>query len=140
VSGARGFIALAGPVLALAAACGGDSSGSAGRTVNVEMVDIAFQPDRLEAKVGETVEFVFKNTGLAEHEAVIGDARTQEREERGGAHAGGHHGSEKVPRVVLSPGREGRLTYTFDEPGEMLIGCHVPTHWDAGMKVAITVR
>ncbi|MGH8991236.1 MAG: cupredoxin domain-containing protein [Acidimicrobiia bacterium] len=137
----RAFIGLAGAVLAVAAACGGGGgAASAGRTVTVDMVDIAFEPDRLEAKAGETVEFVFDNTGMAEHEAVIGDAELQAREESGGGHAGGHHGAEKVPRVVVSPGRTGKLTYTFDEPGEILIGCHVPTHWAAGMKVAVTVE
>lgn len=44
-----------------------------------------------------------------------------------------------MSRVVLSPGRTGKLSYTFDQPDNLFIGCHVPTHWDAGMKVAITV-
>ncbi len=124
----------------LAAACGHGGHKS-GRTVSIEMRDIAFEPDRLEVKAGETVEFVFRNTGQAEHEAVIGDEKLQESQEGEGSsgHAGGHKGSEHAARVVLSPGREGKLTYTFDKPGSLYIGCHVPNHWDAGMKVAITV-
>lgn len=138
----RSFLALVVSLLVVAGACGGDGgSESAGRTIEVTMRDIAFDPDRLEVKAGETVEFAFKNTGMAEHEAVIGDAEFQEQEEKGGGHSEGHHGGgEKVPRVVLSPGREGKLTYTFDEPGEILIGCHVPAHWTAGMKVTVTVQ
>ncbi|HEY3240728.1 MAG TPA: plastocyanin/azurin family copper-binding protein [Acidimicrobiia bacterium] len=126
----------------LAGGCGGGSEERAGRTETVAMRDIAFAPDRLEVKEGETVEFVFRNTGQAEHEAVIGDEKLQESQEGGGmgGHAGGHKGSEDVPRVVLSPGRTGKLTYTFNEPGEVFIGCHVPNHWKAGMKVAIQVR
>ena len=124
----------------LAAACGGHEGHRGGRTVSVEMRDIAFEPDRLEVKAGETVEFVFENTGQAEHEAVIGDAAFQEAQEAGSDdHAGGHHDSGKVPRVVLSPGRTGKLTHTFDEAGVLFIGCHVPNHWKAGMKVAIAV-
>jgi len=130
-------------LVALAAACGGHGGhgGQAGRTVSIGMRDIAFEPDRLEVKAGETIEFVFRNTGQAEHEAVIGDEKLQESQEGDGpsGHAGGHKGSEHVPRVVLSPGRTGKLSYTFDKPGNLFIGCHVPTHWDAGMKVAITV-
>jgi uncharacterized cupredoxin-like copper-binding protein len=105
------------------------------------MRDRRFEPDRLEVKAGETVEFVFTNDGAAEHEAVIGDEKLQMSQEGDGmsGHAGGHQGSEKVPRVVLSPGRTGKLTYTFDEPGEVFIGCHVPGHWQAGMKPAVTV-
>lgn len=118
-------------LVVLAAACGGegDRGERAGRTVHIEMRDIAFDPDRLEVKEGETVEFVFRNTGQAEHEAVIGDEEVQESQEGGGGHSGGHQGSEDVPRVVLSPGRTGKLTYTFDQAGDVLIGCHVPTHW-----------
>jgi uncharacterized cupredoxin-like copper-binding protein len=26
-----------------------------------------------------------------------------------------------------------------DEPGEMLIGCHVPGHWEAGMRGSLLV-
>jgi uncharacterized cupredoxin-like copper-binding protein len=31
------------------------------------------------------------------------------------------------------------LTFTFEEPGEALAGCHESGHYAAGMKVAITV-
>ena len=128
-------------VLVLAWACGGGGRGDEGaqRQMAVTMKDIAFEPTELEVRAGETVEFVFTNKGQAEHEAVIGDARLQESQEgEADDHAGGHHGS-KVPRVVLSPGRTGKLTYTFETAGELFIGCHVPNHWDAGMKVAVTV-
>ena len=130
-----------GAALVLAAACGGGGGEKADRSVAVTMHDLRFEPDRLEVKAGDTVEFVFTNSGAAEHEAVIGDQKLQLSQEAGGSdsHAGGHHGSEKVPRVVLSPGRTGKLTYTFDKPGEVFIGCHVPGHWPAGMKLAVTV-
>lgn len=128
-------------LLVTAGACGsGGAEEKSGRTIAVEMRDIAFEPDRLEVEAGETVEFVFRNTGMAEHEGVIGNAKLQEAEEKGGGHSGGHHDSDPVPRVVVSPGRGGKLTYTFDKPGEILIGCHVPNHWDAGMKITVTVQ
>ncbi len=129
-------------VLFLAAACGSGGGGKADRSVAVTMRDLAFEPDRLEVKAGETVEFAFTNAGAQEHEAVIGDEMLQMSQEEGGSdsHASGHHGSEKVARVVLSPGRSGKLTYTFDKPGEILIGCHVPGHWKAGMKLAVDVQ
>jgi uncharacterized cupredoxin-like copper-binding protein len=128
--------------LCLAAACGGGGEQKADRSVAVTMRDLAFEPDRLEVKAGETVEFAFTNAGSQEHEAVIGDEMLQESQEGGGSdsHASGHHGSMKVARVVLSPGRSSKLTYTFDKPGEILIGCHVPGHWKAGMKLAVAVQ
>ncbi|MGH8973188.1 MAG: cupredoxin domain-containing protein [Acidimicrobiia bacterium] len=124
----------------LASGCGGGEK-QATRQVAVTMRDTEFTPDRLEVAAGETVGFVFTNAGQAEHEAVIGDQKLQLSQEAGGSdsHAAGHQGSDKVARVVLSPGRTGKLTYTFDEPGEVLIGCHVPGHWTAGMKAIVTV-
>jgi uncharacterized cupredoxin-like copper-binding protein len=36
-------------------------------------------------------------------------------------------------------GESGELTHTFDEAGTIEIGCHQPGHYDAGMRVNITV-
>ena len=33
----------------------------------------------------------------------------------------------------------GSVTVTFDEAGEMMIGCHLPGHWDAGMSATFVV-
>ena len=69
-------IAVAGVVLL--AACGdddtstGDASGDT-RTVEIDMVDIAFEPDTLEVSRGKTVRFVFINSGDVAHDAFIGD-------------------------------------------------------------------
>ena len=73
------------PIVAMAAAAllvlaaGGDddySDDSAGvetRTVEIDMADIAFEPDTLEVTAGESVRFVFTNTGEIAHDAFIGD-------------------------------------------------------------------
>ncbi|MEA2026476.1 MAG: plastocyanin/azurin family copper-binding protein [Chloroflexota bacterium] len=41
--------------------------------------------------------------------------------------------------MSLEPGVSVEVVATFDEAGEMLIGCHVPGHWEAGMRGTITV-
>lgn len=41
--------------------------------------------------------------------------------------------------VTLEPGALIELVATFGEPGELLIGCHVPGHWEAGMQGTIEV-
>ena len=43
------------------------------------------------------------------------------------------------PAVTVKPGQSGDLTYTFDTAGTYEIGCHQSGHYDAGMKIAITV-
>jgi uncharacterized cupredoxin-like copper-binding protein len=56
--------------------------------------------------------------------------------ERGGMEG---HNMEDGDALLLEPGDTGELTHTFDEAGEILIGCHLPGHYEAGMKSTITV-
>lgn len=144
-TGLRPFLtAAAAAIFLVAAACGGDdgekgaAGGEADRTVEIEMVDIAFKPNQLSVKAGETIRFVFPNRGEIEHEAVIGDEEAQAAHKEG-VHGGGYGGSKQAPRVEVFPGETGELTHTFEKPGQLLIGCHEPGHYDAGMRVDITV-
>lgn len=116
------------------------------RLIEVEMVDIAFQPSAITVKVGETVRFSFVNTGEAPHEALIGDSHMQEEHEAEMASSdmghddGGHHGADEMAVISLEPGETGHVDFTFTEPGETLMGCHVPGHYGGGMVATITVE
>ena len=142
-------ITLALAVMSLAA-CGGDDEASAPesgtRTIEIEMRDIAFSPDEVDVRDGETVRFVFTNVGEARHDAFIGDDAAQddhEMEMRDQDDAGGmEHGEEEDGSdegITVDPGEEGELTHTFREGDELLIGCHQPGHYAAGMKIAVNV-
>lgn len=123
-----------------------DDDAAYDRLVEVEMVDIAFEPSAITVKVGETVRFQFANTGEAHHEALIGDSHMQEEHEAemasgdAGHDDGGHHGADAMATISLEPGGTGHLDFTFTEPGETLMGCHVPGHYGAGMVTTITVE
>lgn len=115
------------------------SAAAGGRTVDIEMRDIAYSPTSIPVHAGETVTFVFHNMGQTEHEAFLGDAAAQtdhEQKMENGGMAGdmaGMHGTE----VKVEPGKTATLSHTF-KPGEaLLIGCHEPGHYAAGMKVAL---
>lgn len=41
--------------------------------------------------------------------------------------------------TVACTGVAGELIYTFDDAGEMLIGCHQLAHYEAGMLVTVDV-
>ena len=41
--------------------------------------------------------------------------------------------------VTIAPGETLSVLARFDEPGETLIGCHQPGHWQAGMSGLITI-
>lgn len=137
----------------LAAACGDDDASTAGgsdatRTVEIDMVDIAFEPESVDVGAGETVRFVFTNRGEIAHDAFIGDADAQAghesdmrdaEDEHGGEHGSGHGEEDGSDAVTVAPGDRGELTHTFDEAGAIEIGCHQPGHYDAGMKIDVEV-
>ncbi len=153
-------------VLALLAGCGGDGGAGASdphahsdahaaegaqefafgapgeasaatRTIEVVAHDpYRFEPDELEVDSGETVTFVVTNEGSEEHEFVLGDEEYQES--HGAEMAAGemHHEGNAV---TVAPGATEELTWTFPAEGEVLYGCHVAGHYDAGMVGAIRV-
>jgi uncharacterized cupredoxin-like copper-binding protein len=131
----------------IAGGCGGGDSGNGSaddgrepsRTVDVTMRDIHYEPTSVEVKAGETVKFVFHNEGAIVHDAFIGDEAAQaahEKEMRDDE--GGHHGGED-DALTVDPGKTDSLTYTFDKPATLAIGCHQAGHYAAGMRIAVTV-
>jgi uncharacterized cupredoxin-like copper-binding protein len=131
----------------VAVGCGDDDSESRGAgqaLVEVAMVDIAYEPDHVTVPAGEEITFRFTNDGAINHEATIGTAEEQEAHAQEmaatGDHEGMDHGGADDPSLTLGPGASGELTHVFAEPGEYLIGCHVPGHYEAGMVVTVTVE
>jgi len=122
----------------------GDDAGQH-RTVEVDMVDIAFAPDTLEVVRGETVEFVFTNSGDVVHDAFVGDRVAQadhEVEMRASdddGHGDSHDDEADDPAVTVDPDETGTLTYTFDQPGTIEIACHQPGHYEAEMVITVDV-
>jgi uncharacterized cupredoxin-like copper-binding protein len=155
----RALGALAVLLAAAAVACGEgeptDLGSSTTDAVDITMTDNAFSREALTMSVGEEVTFRFRNEGSVVHEALIGPADVQaahEVEMGDGPAGGGHdedrsdpmedmdHGGEAATVLSLEPGETGEVTYTFDEPGEVEIGCHEPGHYEDGMRATITVE
>ena len=145
---------LAATLALLTAACGsGDSdnassgSDTGARRVEVAMVDIAFEPKTLDVAEGEEVQFTFTNEGKIRHEAYVGTPEDQADHEQemaeAGEGSGGHDahggGSGDNNKITVEPGKDGDLTYRFDEAGTYEIGCHEPGHYAGGMKITVNV-
>lgn len=153
----RWFMVTSGVGALLLAGCGSGEPASSTLTpsgaMEISMVDIGFEPDAIEVQAGDEVTFAFTNDGKLVHEALIGTLAEQDEHEaemnmgdgemdgmdgmEDADHGGGHEGD--VGMLTLEPGEKGEITHVFDAPGEYLIGCHVSGHWDAGMKVVVTV-
>ena len=118
------------------------SATSAGvRTIAVGMSDeLRFEPAEFTVSAGETVRFEVTNNGQILHDFFLGDEQEQaEHEEEMGGMSGM---AEDGPNgVSVDPGATKTLEFTFpDEPGELLIGCHEPGHYDAGMVATVTIE
>ncbi|HXF74348.1 MAG TPA: plastocyanin/azurin family copper-binding protein [Actinomycetota bacterium] len=128
-------------VLPVATACAGTGETGDGevRTIEIAALDeLAFEPSEVRVEAGETVRFVVTNEGQTPHEFVLGDERVQEAHEM----VGMEHGEatvEAMAALTLDPGTTGEVTVTFEEPGEILYGCHVPGHYDGGMVGKVIV-
>ena len=104
-------------------------------TVEVGIEHSAFDIDGLTVRRGTTVEFVVRNHDPIGHELIVGDDAVHDRH-RNGTEA--RH--PPVPgEVSIDAGRTGATVYTFDRTGTVEYACHLPGHYDYGMRGEITV-
>lgn len=123
------------------------------REVNVILKDWVFLPDPVDVFPGETVLLHVVNGGLEIHELVIGDQAVQDAWESAEAAAADPppgptpvvtvpDGQEGI-RVVVASGQRIDLTWTVPataaEVEPLLLGCHIPGHWEKGMKAELRV-
>jgi uncharacterized cupredoxin-like copper-binding protein len=97
-----------------------------------------FEPASITVNRGETVRFVVTNAGKIEHEFMIGDPQEQQAHDVMMQSTPGMKHDE-ANTVSLAPGKTKSLVWTFTKEGRFEAGCHVPGHYPAGMKMAITV-
>ena len=106
------------------------------RTVELTVHHSRFSLNELHVRPGEIIRFVLRNTDPIPHELIVGDETVQDIHERG---TESHHG-ERPGEVSVAPGATAVTTYRFGPAGgRLLFGCHLPGHWDYGMRGAITV-
>jgi uncharacterized cupredoxin-like copper-binding protein len=134
-------------VLLLSACSAGEptvGTDSSPREIDLTMTDeMTFAPATIEVRRGETVLFRIRNSSNEAHEAYIGS------EEEQTLHATRHSAvaSEEQtaiphinqPAVHVPPLGTGEFLYRFDERVELVIGCHYPGHYEAGMRAVIEV-
>lgn len=118
----------------LIASCAPASAGM--RTIVLDIEHSRFVPARVSVERGETVRFVLRNHDPIDHELIVGDQAVQDLHEEG---TEAHHGG-KPGEVSVGAQEQALTTYTFTSDEDLLFGCHLPSHWDYGMRGEITVR
>jgi uncharacterized cupredoxin-like copper-binding protein len=117
-------------------ACAPASGGEPGeQTVRVRLQYSRVNPQAFEFDVGTTVTFVVENTDPIDHEFILGDEGVQRAHERG---TEVYH-QPQPGEMTVPAGETATTTYMFSEPGELILGCHVPGHYAYGMRAVVRV-
>jgi len=133
---ARGSMGAAAAAMPAAAAAADTRPVS--RTISLTATDSPrFVPDQLSVRAGETVAFEITNSGVLPHEFFVGTRAEQQAHDEG--MSSGSSAMDEPNGVEMPAGGTARLVYTFDQPGTLEYGCHVPGHYAAGMVGSITV-
>jgi uncharacterized cupredoxin-like copper-binding protein len=139
VSGAVAFSALALLAGCTPAAKTTPSASGQAADVTITMSEFKFSPDQLDLKAGQTVRFVVINQGTTKHEIMFGDQQAQDEHERM-MKSGTTMQMAEPGEVEVDPGQTQTLEYIVPAtPGTLLIGCHEPGHWAAGMKGTVNI-
>ena len=109
------------------------------REIEVTMRDIMYDPPAVTVKDGETVTIVFRNAGKIRHDAFLGDEAAQAEHEKKMGMSSDSMGGHDDDAITVGPGNAGSLTHTFKAGDTLVIGCHQPGHYAAGMKLAVVV-
>lgn len=110
--------------------------------VQITLTEFTIESTMTTFKVGQPYRFVVTNAGTIEHEFMIMPPLAE-----GGMGMEMHELDEMalamIPEEDLPPGATVTLDFTFEEPasvGELEFACHVPGHYEAGMKLPIVVE
>ena len=109
------------------------------RTVQIDMSDtMRFTPSSIDAKQGQTIRFVIKNSGKVKHELVLGtEKELKEHYEVMKKFPEMEHDDPNM--VTVAPGKTGQVIWKFTKAGKIDFACLQPGHYDAGMKGAVAV-
>jgi len=121
-------------MLVVLAACG--SANATSSSVEIGIEHSRFEPSRIVVRAGESVTFVIRNDDPIAHEFIVGDERVQQVHEEG---TEAHH-DPRPGEVSIAAGETVTTTYAFDEPGELIFGCHLPGHYAYGMRGTIEIQ
>ncbi len=106
------------------------------RVIEVDIEHSAFEPARITVERGEKVRFVVRNYDPIDHEFLIGDEQTQEIHEKG---TETYHG-DRPGELSIAAQEVAETTYVFTQETDLIFGCHLPSHYDYGMRGEIIVE
>lgn len=109
------------------------------RTIKVSALDnMRYDQNSINVRAGETIRFIVTNTGKLRHEFSIGDSEEQLKHAK--MMKAMPNMKHKDPNTIsLAAGETGEIIWKFSQSSDIEIACHVPGHYEAGMKADIRV-
>ncbi|EGG42124.1 Hypothetical protein Nlim_0993 [Candidatus Nitrosarchaeum limnium SFB1] len=111
------------------------------QVVTVNATELKFVPSEIHINSGMT-KFVMVNNGVGEHELVVYDASKKEIVDK----AELVEDEETIAKNIIfeidhtSAGQTAESDIIDLKEGSYVIGCHIPGHYEAGMKGTLTVN
>ena len=104
-------------------------------TIEIDIEYSRFVPDELTVVEGTRVRFLVVNGDPIHHELITGGAEVHLRHTNG---TEAEHPS--IPgEVSVAPNGTAITTFTFDEAGVYELACHLPGHYEYGMRGTVEV-
>jgi uncharacterized cupredoxin-like copper-binding protein len=115
------------------------------QVVNIEAGPVRYEPRVVRVIAGQPVVFRITNTSALAHEALLGNEKAQNAHAKEMKDMGGmamkHDSSYKDGEgfVAIEPKKTGEIRTTFRKVGRTIIGCHLPGHYEGGMRLTVIV-
>ena len=94
----------------------------------------------IEARQGEVLRFVVQNVGALKHEFSLGSPAAQARHAEMMQQMPGMIHDDSPSAITLAPGETKQLDWPVVESGPLVVACHLPGHFEAGMKTSIAIH
>jgi uncharacterized cupredoxin-like copper-binding protein len=109
------------------------------RTIEVEMTEMAYTPDKIEVKRGEQIKFVIRNAGKENHEFLLATtAENLKHEQVMLKHPEMEH--DDPNGIRLAPNKSAEILWHFTKRGTFEYSCLIPHHREYGMIGRVTVK
>ncbi len=129
-------------IFVLLAGCTGNTPTPGPRVIEVTIDGYHFVPDHFTVHRGESVRFLVSNPDRIGHELFIGTI--EEQAARRGTKVATPTDIADVANfgygIYLPALTDGEFDYAFTNESDLLIGCHIPGHWEEGMVATIDVE
>ncbi len=114
------------------------------KTVKITMKETSdgamiFDPEDVKFTKGQTVRFIIKNEGKAEHEFVL-DTPDEVMEHKALMEKFPEMEHDDPNSLRLQPGETGQMVWKFTNDGQFEFACLIPGHYELGMRGDVTIK